>query len=84
MGENTLETKYYVVRSFRYASSKNWEYNLVGMYDNMAAAKQAFHDNMSKIIKATNDICMCIIFDSFGNKIDSDFNTTVEPEPENE
>lgn len=77
-----METKYFVARAFRYASSKNWEYQLVGMYDTLSAAKQAFHDNMAKIIKQTNDICMCIVFDSFGNRIDSDFATTVEPEPE--
>ena len=79
-----METKYFVARAFRYASSKNWEYSLVGMYDTLNAAKQAFHDNMAKIVKNTNDICMTIIFDSFGNRIDSDFVTTVEPEPEEE
>ncbi|MBR6507482.1 MAG: hypothetical protein IKT37_07785 [Clostridia bacterium] len=76
-----METKYFVSRAFRYASSKNWEYSLVGAYDTLEAAKQAFHDNMARIIKNTNDICMCIIFDSFGNRIDSDFASTVEPEP---
>ena len=77
-----METKYFVARAFRYASSKNWEYSLVGMYDDLNTAKQAFHDNMGRIIKPANDICMCIIYDSFGNRIDADFSTTVEPEPE--
>lgn len=54
------------------------------MYNDLNSAKQAFHDNMAKIVKTTNDICMCIIFDSFGNRIDADFVTTVEPEPEEE
>ncbi len=61
-----METKYFVARAFRYLSSKNWEYQLVGMYNDLNSAKQAFHDNMAKIVKATNDISMCIIFDSFG------------------
>ena len=77
-----MEIKYFVSRAFRYASSKNWEYSLVGMYDNLSAAKQAFHDNAAKIIKDSNDICMCIIYDSLGNKIDSDFRSLVEPAPE--
>ena len=78
-----METKYFVARAYRYAESKGWEYNLVGMYATLSAAKQAFHDNMGRIIKSSNDIAMCIIFDSYGNKIDSDFDTTyVEPEPE--
>ena len=77
-----MEIKYFVARAFRYASSKNWEYSLVGMYDTLDAAKRAWHDNMAKIIKDTNDICMCILYDSLGNRIDSDFTTTIEPEPE--
>ena len=56
---------------------------MVGMYNDLSSAKQAFHSNMAAIIKATNDIAMVIIFDSYGNKIDSDFNSTyVAPEPE--
>lgn len=79
-----METKYFVAMAFRYASSKNWEYQLVGMYNDLNSAKQAFHDKMAKIVKTTNDICMCIIFDSFGNRVDADFVTTVEPEPKEE
>lgn len=78
-----METKYFVARAYRYAESGGWEYSLVGMYNDLSSAKQAFHDNMGRIIKATNDIAMCIIFDSYGKWIDSDFDTTyVEPEPE--
>jgi len=78
-----METKYFVARAYRYKASGSWEYSLVGMYGDLSAAKQAFHDNMGRIIKDSNDIEMCIIFDSFGNRVDSDFNTTyVEPEPE--
>ena len=78
-----METKYFVARAFRYKESKSWEYKLVGMYDTLSAAKQAVHSNMAAIIKDTNDICMTIIFDSYGNRVDSDFDTTyVEPTPE--
>lgn len=77
-----METKYFVARAFRYKSSGNWEYNLVGMYDNISAAKQAFHSTMGSIIKATNDFAMVILYDSYGNKIMSDFDSTYEePEP---
>lgn len=80
-----METKYFVARAYRYKESGSWEYSLVGMYNDLSSAKQAFHDNMGRIIKSTNDIAMCIIFDSYGNRIDSDFDTTyVEPEPNEE
>jgi len=77
-----METKYFVARAFRYKSSGNWEYSLVGMYDNISTAKQAYHSTMGSIIKATNDFAMVILYDSYGNKIMSDFdNTYEEPEP---
>lgn len=77
-----MEQKYFVARAYRYKASGAWEYSLVGMYDTLSAAKQAFHSNMSAIIKNTNDIAMTIIFDSYGNRIASDFDSTyVEPEP---
>ena len=80
-----METKYFVARAYRYKSSGNWEYNLVGMYDTFSAAKQAFHDNMGKIIKSTNDFAMVVLYDSYGNMIMSDFDSTyVAPEPEAE
>lgn len=78
-----METKYFVARAFRYKESGSWEYKIVGMYDDLTTAKQAFHSNMGAIIKASNDIAMCIIYDSYGNLIQSDFDTTyVEPAPE--
>jgi hypothetical protein len=79
-----METKYFVVRAYRSASEAHgWEYQLVGMYSDVSTAKQAFHDNMGRIIKPANDFAMVILFDSYGNKIMSDFdNKYVEPEPE--
>lgn len=77
-----METMYFVARAFRYKDSGSWEYKMVGMYNSLNAAKQAFHSNMGSIIKDSNDIAMCIIFDSYGNRVDSDFDTTVvAPEP---
>lgn len=76
-----MEQKFFVARAYRYKESGNWEYNLVGMYDTLSAAKQAFHNTMAAIIKTSNDIAMAIIYDSYGNKIASDFDSTyVEPE----
>ena len=78
-----METKYFVCRAFRYKESGNWEYKMVGMYDDLSAAKQAYYSNMGSIIKASNDFAMVILYDSFGNKILSDYdNTYVEPAPE--
>ena len=78
-----MEQKFFVARAYRYKESGSWEYSLVGMYSTLSAAKQAYHDNMGRIIKNTNDFAMCILFDSFGNKIMSDFDDShVEPEPE--
>lgn len=78
-----METKYFVVRAYRYANEGHaWEYKLVGMYDTISAAKQAYYSNMGSIIKDSNDFAMVILFDSYGNKIESDFDSTyVAPEP---
>ena len=78
-----METKYFVVRCYRYKASGNWEYSLVGMYATLSAAKQAFHAALGSIIKDSNDFASAILFDSFGNKYESDFDDThVDPEPE--
>lgn len=78
-----METKYFVAEAYRYKETGKWEYKMTGCYDTLSAAKQSYHARMAAIIKATNDIAMVIIFDSFGNKILSDFDTTyVAPEPE--
>ena len=80
-----METKYFVARAYRYAESGNWEYNLVGMYADLTAAKQAYHDALAKINKPSNDFDMAILYDSYGNKIMSDFdNKYVAPEPNEE
>lgn len=80
-----METKYFVARAYRYASSHNWEYQLVGAYDTLSAAKQAYHATMGAIIKSTNDFAMAILYDSYGNKIMSDYDSTyVAPEPNEE
>lgn len=80
-----METKYFVARAFRYKDSENWEYKLVGMYSSISQAKQAYYSNMGSIIKDSNDFAMVILYDSYGNKIISDFDSTyVEPTPEPE
>lgn len=79
-----METKYFVARAFRYANEGHaWEYKLVGMYDTLSAAKQAYYSNMGSIIKDSNDFAMCILFDSYGNRLEGAYDTTyVEPKPE--
>ena len=81
-----METKYFVAEAYRYANeSHGWEYKISGVYDTLENAKQAYHSRGGAIIKATNDHAMVIIYDSYGNKIMSDYvNTYVEPEPEAE
>ena len=78
-----METKYFVARAFRYANEGHaWEYKLVGMYDTLSAAKQAYYSNMGAIIKDSNDFAMCILFDSYGNKLEIAYDSTyVAPEP---
>lgn len=76
-----METKYFVARAFRYKESGNWEYKMVGMYDSLSTAKQAYHSNMGSIIKDSNDFAMVILFDSYGNRIMSDYDSTyIAPE----
>lgn len=80
-----METKYFVARAYRYKESKNWEYSLVGMYADLTTAKQAYHSTMGSIIKSSNDFAMAILFDSYGNRLMSDYdNTYVAPEPNEE
>lgn len=80
-----METVYFVAEAYRYAESGSWEYSLKGKYNNLSDAKQAFHSRMSAIIKASNDHAMVIVYDSYGNKIMSDYNNTyVAPEDEPE
>ena len=75
-----METKFFVVRAYRYKESGNWEYSLVGMYNDLPTAKQVYHDNLGRIIKATNDFAMVILFDSWGTTIERDYvDTHVEP-----
>ena len=76
-----METKYFLVRAYRYKESKSWEYSLVGMYSDISAAKQAYYDNMGRIIKNSNDFAMVILFDNFGNKKLSDYDDASIPEP---
>lgn len=78
-----METKYFVCRAFRYKESHNWEYKMVGAYDTLSAAKQAYYSNMGSIIKDTNDFATVILYDSYGNKYLADYDSTyVEPTPE--
>ena len=79
-----METKFFVAEAYRYRESSNWEYSLKGMYSDLAQAKQVYHSRLGAIIKDFNDfVIMVILYDSFGNKIMSDYvNTYVEPEPE--
>ena len=78
-----METKYFVVEAYRYAASHKWEYRMVGMYDDIAAAKQSYHARMGAIIKASNDFVMVLLYDQYGNKIMSDYlDTYVEPNAE--
>ena len=50
-----IETKFFVVEAYRYKESGNWEYKMVGAYDTLSAAKQAYYSNMGSIIKDSND-----------------------------
>jgi hypothetical protein len=78
-----METKFFVFRAYRYRQSGSWEYQLIKMCDTLTEAKQVYHANMGAIIKESNDFAMCVIFDSFANKVAGDFSDThTEPEPE--
>lgn len=76
-----METKFFVAEAYRYKASGNWEWKLAGEKDDYIDAKQFYHDRCSAIMKATNDFAMVILYDSFGNKILSDFiDRTTQPE----
>lgn len=75
-----METKFFVVEAYRYKASGNWEWKLSGEKDDYDAAKQFYHDRCSAVMKESNDFAMVIWFDSFGNKILSDFIDRTTPE----
>ena len=78
-----METKFFVVEAYRYKASGNWEYKMNGMYDSLKQAKSIFHARCSAIIKDTNDFCMVMLYDNWGNRIEIDVVDTSEaPEPE--
>lgn len=80
-----MEKKYFVAECYRYKESGKWDYSIKGMYDDLKSAKQQFHARMAAIVKATNDFAMVIVYDSYGNRLMSDFDDShVEPEPESE
>lgn len=75
-----METKYFVLEAYRYKASGNWEWKLSGEKDDYDVAKQLYHDRCAAIMKPSNDFAMAIWFDSFGNKILSDFIDRSTPE----
>lgn len=77
-----METKYFVAEAYRYAESGGWEYSIKGMYSDVVAAKQQYHSRLAAIIKSSNDHAMVILYDSYGNKIMSDYVNTYVPEEE--
>jgi hypothetical protein len=55
---------------------------MVGAYDDVSTAKQAYYSNMGSIIKDSNDFAMVILYDNYGNKLMADYDSTyVEPVP---
>lgn len=75
-----METKFFVAEAYRYKASGNWEWKLSGERDDYDAAKQFYHDRCSAIMKESNDFAMVILYDSFGNRILSDFIDRSTPE----
>ena len=73
-----METKFFVCEAYRYKESGKWEYSLKGMYDKLETAKQMYHSRLGAIIKDSNDFAMVILYDSFGNRIQSDYVDTHE------
>lgn len=76
-----METKFFVLRAYRHKDSGNWEYSLVKMCDTLDEAKQVYHANMGSIIKESNDFAMCVIVDSYSNKVDGDYSDTHTEKP---
>ena len=80
-----METMFFVCRAYRYKESHKWEYKMVGAYNDISAAKQAYYSAMSAIIKDSNDFASVILYDSWGAVVLHDFDITyVEPEPSEE
>lgn len=80
-----MEIKYLVIRAYRYRASGKWEYQIIKLCDTHEEARQIYHSNMAAIMKESNDLCMCVVVDTMGNRIEGDFSDThTEPEPNEE
>ena len=80
-----MDTKYFVAEAYRYKASGNWEFKAVNSYDTLYDAKNAFHARKAAITKDSNDFAVVVLFDMFGNKLMSDYDSTyVAPEPNEE
>ena len=77
-----MDTKYFVAEAYRYKASGNWEFKAVNSYNTLYDAKNAFHARKAAITKDSNDFAVVVLFDMFGNKVMSDYDSTyVAPEP---
>lgn len=72
----------YIVSYCRHIiNGDEWDYKMVGRYDNLTQAKKTFHSKMaSDMGSETFDLVTVVIYDSYGNMITSEsWQKTIEP-----
>lgn len=78
-----MEKKYYVDWTSHNSETGAWNYKQTKQFDDLSAAKKEFFNALGTYIAYGKlDFFMAILYDSYGNKIDSEFwDVRVEPEP---
>lgn len=68
------ETKYFVDFATHNAKSGGWNYKQTKMFTDLSSAKKEFHNVLSTYIQYGDlDHVVAIIWDMYGNKVDSEF-----------
>lgn len=77
-----LDTRYLVVYFIHNGQNDGWDYRIVGNYADLGVAKKNYHAKLAEFEGgATYDNVAVMLLDSYGNKLESEWWTSIEPEP---
>lgn len=77
-----VNTCYLVVYLIHNGQSNAWDYKITGRFDDLGLAKKEYFSKLSQFVGGdVYDNVAVMLLDSFGNKIDSEWWTSIEPEP---
>lgn len=77
-----LDTRYLVVYFIHNGQNDGWDYRIVGSYSDINTARKNYHTQLSNFIGGSvYDNVSVTLQDSYGNIIDSEWWTSIEPDP---